>query len=47
MEENEALKRELNLKTNRLRMLQKAVHAFLMGDDIEGNRAVLNNISKE
>jgi hypothetical protein len=33
MEENEALRHELNLKTARLRTLQKAVHAFLMGSD--------------
>ena len=36
MEENEALKCELNLKTARLRTLQKAVDAFLMGSDDPG-----------
>jgi len=42
MEENEALKRELNLKTKRLRTLQKSVHAFLMGsEDVEGDKAKL------
>lgn len=33
MEENEALRRELNLKTARLRTLQKAIHGFLIGCD--------------
>lgn len=48
MEENEALKHELNLKTARLRTLQKAVHAFLMGEDNqESNKAKLIKQSKE
>jgi len=48
MEENEALKRELNLKTARLRTLQKAVHAFLMGsDDQDRSKAALIEQSKE
>ena len=48
MEENEALRRELNLKTSRLRTLQKAVHAFLMGtDDQDSNKAKLIEQSKE
>lgn len=48
MEENEALKRELNLKTDRLRTLQKAVHAFLMGsDDQDRGKAMLIEQSKE
>ncbi|MCR2746944.1 hypothetical protein [Limnobacter parvus] len=48
MEENEALKHELNLKTTRLRTLQKAVHAFLMGiDDQDSNKAELIKHSKE
>ena len=48
MEENDALKRELNLKTARLRALQNAVHAFLMGaGDQDGNKATLIEQSKE
>lgn len=48
MEENEALKQELNLKTTRLRALQKAVHAFLMGhDDQASSKAMLIEQSKE
>ncbi|MCE2746323.1 MAG: hypothetical protein LW710_10525 [Burkholderiales bacterium] len=48
MEENEALKHELNLKTARLRTLQKAVHAFLMGtDNYDSNKAKLIEESKE
>lgn len=47
MEENDALRQELNLKTMRLRALQKAVHAFLMGTDDEGYAAVLKKLSKE
>ncbi len=48
MEENEALKRELNLKTKRLRTLQKSVHAFLMGsENIEGAKEKLIEQSKE
>ncbi|MGV3468967.1 hypothetical protein [Limnobacter sp.] len=48
MEENEALRRELNLKTARLRTLQKAVHAFLMGtEDQDSNKAKLIEQSKE
>lgn len=33
IEENQALRHELNLKNRRLRKLQLAVHAFLMTDD--------------
>lgn len=33
IEENQALKQELNLKTARLRALQNAVHLFLTGSD--------------
>jgi len=48
MEENEALKHELNLKTARLRTLQKAVHGFLMGsDDPNANVAGLIEQTKE
>ena len=48
MEENEALKQELNLKTDRLRSLQKAVHAFLMGNDNQdSSKATLIEQSKE
>lgn len=48
MEENEALRHELNLKTTRLRTLQKAVHAFLMGsDDPNANVAGLIEQTRE
>jgi hypothetical protein len=48
MEENEALRCELNLKTARLRTLQKAVHAFLMGsDEPDVNVAALIEQSRE
>lgn len=48
MEENEALRRELNLKTVRLRTLQKAVDAFLMGtDSVESRKEELIEQSKE
>ena len=48
MEENEALKHELNLKTARLRALQKAVHLFLTEtNDQISHRAELIGQSKE
>ncbi|HEY1058704.1 MAG TPA: hypothetical protein VGE55_08240 [Limnobacter sp.] len=47
IEENEALKQELNLKTKRLRALQKAVHAFLMGTEDEGKTTSLRQLSRE
>lgn len=47
-EENQALNHELNLKIARLRTLQKAVHAFLMGiDDHDSNKAKPFEQSKE
>ena len=48
MEENEALKCELNLKTARLRSLQKAVDTFLMGSgELDANAAGLIEQTRE
>lgn len=48
IEENEALKKELTLKTKRLRTLQMAVHAYLMGSDDEGEfKAQLKALSED
>lgn len=47
IEENQALRHELTIKTQRLRTLQKAVHAFLMQSDDEGSTALLTQLSQE
>ncbi|HEX5485548.1 hypothetical protein [Limnobacter sp.] len=47
IEENQALRHELNLKTRRLRKLQLAVHAFLMTEDGPGKDRQLNAVLEE
>jgi len=47
IEENLSLKRELTLKTNRLRQLQRAVHSFLMTPDVQSEAQLMNHMQEE
>lgn len=47
IEENLALKRELNLKTGRLRALQRAVHGFLIAPDTDSQQRLLAEAEQE